>query len=181
MNTTSPAGPPGHGRTPNAADRDWLALACELATLCPPSTTAFSVGAVIVGTDGTEHARGYPREQDPLDHSEESALAKLPASDDRLATATIYSSLKPCAKRVYHCLQHGHHFDETVAFPTQAPHSYKWPERNSMPSTSAIAAPRFRGLATPRKVLDGGHGVFPGALRSKLQSDEIRTGRWDGK
>lgn len=94
-----PAGPPGAGREPNAADRSWLALACELATLCPPSTTAFSVGAVIVAADGTELARGYSREQDPLDHAEEAALAKLQADDPGLSTATIYSSLEPCAKR----------------------------------------------------------------------------------
>lgn len=99
MSTTPSAGAPGVGRKPNTADRDWLALACELAALCPPSTTAFSVGAVIVAADGTELARGYSRESNPHDHAEEGALAKLPAEDARLATATIYSSLEPCAKR----------------------------------------------------------------------------------
>ncbi len=99
MNTSSSTGAPGTGREPNHADRHWLALACELAVLCPPSETAFSVGAVIVAADGTELARGYSRESDPHDHAEEGALAKLPAEDARLATATIYSSLEPCAKR----------------------------------------------------------------------------------
>jgi len=99
MSPTHSADAPGTGRTPNTADRNWLALACELAALCPPSTTAFSVGAVIVAADGTELARGYSRESDPHDHAEEGALAKLPAHDSRLATATIYSSLEPCAKR----------------------------------------------------------------------------------
>lgn len=99
MSTTPSAGAPGTGRKPNPADRHWLALACELAALCPPSETAFSVGAVIVAADGTELARGYSRESDPHDHAEEGALAKLPAEDARLATATIYSSLEPCAKR----------------------------------------------------------------------------------
>lgn len=93
------ANTPGAGREPNTADRAWLALACELAALCPPSTTAFSVGAVIVAADGTELARGYSREDNPLDHAEEAALAKLPAGDPRLGSATIYSSLEPCAKR----------------------------------------------------------------------------------
>ncbi|NEE12986.1 5-amino-6-(5-phosphoribosylamino)uracil reductase, partial [Streptomyces sp. SID7499] len=74
-------------------------LACELASLCPPSATAFSVGAVIVAADGTELARGYSRERNPHDHAEEGALAKLSAGDARLSTATIYSSLEPCAKR----------------------------------------------------------------------------------
>lgn len=102
MSTTpSPASmnAPGAGSSPNAGDRHWLALACELATLCPPSTTAFSVGAVIVAFDGTELARGHSRESDPLDHAEEAALAKLSARDPRLTTATIYSSLEPCSKR----------------------------------------------------------------------------------
>lgn len=100
MSTTpAPAGVPGAGREPSAEDRAWLALACELATLCPPSLTAFSVGAIIVAADGTELARGYSRESDPLDHAEEAALAKLQADDSRLGSATIYSSLEPCAKR----------------------------------------------------------------------------------
>lgn len=99
MSTTPSVGAPGTGREPNSADRNWLALACELAALCPPSETAFSVGAVVVAADGTELARSYSRENDPHDHAEEGALAKLPAEDARLATATIYSSLEPCARR----------------------------------------------------------------------------------
>ncbi|GAA2639600.1 hypothetical protein GCM10010425_49780 [Streptomyces spororaveus] len=102
MNTRhspSSSSAPGIGSSPNAADCRWLALACELAVLCPPSTTAFSVGAVIVASDGTELARGHSRESDPHDHAEEAALAKLPTEDPRLATATLYSSLEPCAKR----------------------------------------------------------------------------------
>lgn len=100
MSTTSPsADAPGTGREPNAADGRWLALACELAALCPPSESAFSVGAVIVAADGTELSRGYSRETDPYNHAEESALAKLPPQDPSLAISTIYSSLEPCAKR----------------------------------------------------------------------------------
>lgn len=91
---------PGTGRLATAADRHWLALACELADRCPPSRTAFSVGAVIVAADGTELARGHSREGgDPVVHAEEAALAKLDAEDPRLAGATVYSSLEPCARR----------------------------------------------------------------------------------
>jgi riboflavin-specific deaminase-like protein len=91
---------PGTGRLPSAADRHWLALACDLAAQCPPSRTAFSVGAVVVAADGTELARGHSREGgDPVVHAEEAALAKLDARDPRLATATVYSSLEPCARR----------------------------------------------------------------------------------
>ncbi|MDQ1027505.1 riboflavin-specific deaminase-like protein [Streptomyces umbrinus] len=90
---------PGTGTVPSAADHRWLALACELAAECPPSRTAFSVGAVVVAADGTELARGYSRESDPVSHAEEAALAKIEQGDPRLATATVYSSLEPCARR----------------------------------------------------------------------------------
>jgi pyrimidine deaminase RibD-like protein len=89
-------------------DRHWLELACELARLCPPSETAFSVGAVIVGADGAELARGFSRETDPKAHAEEAALEKLTASVGAAAPggagepggATIYSSLEPCGRRL---------------------------------------------------------------------------------
>ncbi|MZD08227.1 5-amino-6-(5-phosphoribosylamino)uracil reductase, partial [Streptomyces sp. SID5785] len=91
---------PGTGARATAADRHWLRIACELAGACPPSRTAFSVGAVVVAADGTELARGYSREGgDPVVHAEEAALAKVAPDDTRLAGATVYSSLEPCARR----------------------------------------------------------------------------------
>ncbi|WDV52798.1 dihydrofolate reductase family protein [Streptomyces coeruleorubidus] len=91
---------PGTGPLSVAADHHWLALACELAAQCPPSDTAFSVGAVVVAADGTELARGHSREGgDPVAHAEEAALAKTDPTDPRLAGATVYSSLEPCARR----------------------------------------------------------------------------------
>ncbi|WP_426569213.1 dihydrofolate reductase family protein [Streptomyces canus] len=91
---------PGAGPLPAAADRHWLALACELAADCPPSRTAFSVGAVVVAADGTELARGHSREAgDPVVHAEEAALAKIDPADPRLPTATVYTSLEPCTHR----------------------------------------------------------------------------------
>ncbi|MFE6409071.1 dihydrofolate reductase family protein [Streptomyces sp. NPDC057837] len=91
---------PGTAGLPAAADHHWLALACELAERCPPSDTAFSVGAVVVAADGTELARGHSREGgDPVVHAEEAALAKIDPADPRLAGATVYSSLEPCARR----------------------------------------------------------------------------------
>ncbi|WP_031484475.1 dihydrofolate reductase family protein [Streptomyces bicolor] len=91
---------PGTGVLPSAADRHWLALACDLAAQCPPSETAFSVGAVVVAADGTELARGYSREGgDLVVHAEEAALAKIAPDDPRLASATVYSSLEPCTRR----------------------------------------------------------------------------------
>ncbi len=91
---------PGTGDLPSAADHHWLALACDLAADCPPSETAFSVGAVVVAQDGTELSRGHSREAgDPVVHAEEAALAKLDPADPRLSAATVYTSLEPCTHR----------------------------------------------------------------------------------
>ena len=80
-------------------DERWMRLAIELAWRCPPSDTAYSVGAVIVAADGTELSRGFSREDDPLVHAEESALGKLADGQPRLAGAVIYSTLEPCSQR----------------------------------------------------------------------------------
>jgi diaminohydroxyphosphoribosylaminopyrimidine deaminase / 5-amino-6-(5-phosphoribosylamino)uracil reductase len=97
------ASPPGAP----AGDAHWLAAAIGLSRRCPPSPTAFSVGALLVAADGTVLSAGYSRETDPLDHAEEAALAKVPALAGApgtggrrpLAGATMYSSLEPCAMR----------------------------------------------------------------------------------
>jgi len=59
-----------------AADRRWLRQAIELSRRCPPSSTAFSVGAILVSQSGAMISTGYSRERDPSDHAEETALAK---------------------------------------------------------------------------------------------------------
>ncbi|MGW5191970.1 deaminase [Kribbella sp. NPDC004138] len=83
------------------ADRRWLEETIQLSKKCPPSKTAFSVGAIIVSTDGEVIATGYSREGDPHDHAEETALAKV-EDDPRLLSSTIYTSLEPCSKRSSH-------------------------------------------------------------------------------
>ncbi|HLS78557.1 MAG TPA: dihydrofolate reductase family protein [Nocardia sp.] len=87
-------------RTESIADRDrrFLRRAIALARACPPSATAFSVGAVIVA-DGEVLATGYSRETDEKAHAEEAALDKLDPRDPRLAGATVYSTLEPCSQR----------------------------------------------------------------------------------
>jgi diaminohydroxyphosphoribosylaminopyrimidine deaminase/5-amino-6-(5-phosphoribosylamino)uracil reductase len=81
-------------------DWRWMELAIELAWQGPPSEGAYSVGAVIVGADGTELAHGFSREGgDPHVHAEEAALGKLVPGDPRLAGATVYSTLEPCSWR----------------------------------------------------------------------------------
>ena len=102
---------------PGGPDQRFLRWAVELSRLCPPSASAFSVGAVIVGEDGEVLATGFSREQEDHDHAEEVALRKLasgqlgsaPNTDPRLRHATIYSSLVPCgarASRPVTCVQH---------------------------------------------------------------------------
>ena len=77
-----------------------MRLAVSLARQCPPSDSAFSVGAVIVDAEGAELSRGFSREGgDPLVHAEEAALGKLSPGEPRLAGATIYSTLEPCSQR----------------------------------------------------------------------------------
>ena len=81
-------------------DDRWMRLAVSLARQCPPSATAFSVGAVIVDAAGAELSRGFSREGgDPVAHAEEAALGKLSPGEPRLAGATIYSTLEPCSQR----------------------------------------------------------------------------------
>ncbi|MFD4528391.1 deaminase [Streptomyces sp. NPDC058470] len=80
-------------------DLRWTQRAIDLAALCPPAVGAYSVGAVIVGKDGTELATGYSRATGPHEHAEEVALAQLSDQDPRLAKATIYSTLEPCSQR----------------------------------------------------------------------------------
>jgi pyrimidine deaminase RibD-like protein len=92
--TEHPADVPGR---PDA-DLRWLREAIELSRRCPPSASAFSVGAILVGTDGGVIATGYSRERDPKDHAEEVALARAAAGPE-LAEATLYSSLEPCLAR----------------------------------------------------------------------------------
>jgi pyrimidine deaminase RibD-like protein len=85
-------------------DLRWLAEAIALARRCPPSPTAFSVGAVVVGygrsPNGERLADGWSRRDDPHDHAEEVALRALATREAvEAATVTVYSSLEPCSAR----------------------------------------------------------------------------------
>lgn len=84
------------------ADLRWLREAVELSRRCPPSDSAFSVGAVLVSGGGDVISTGFSRERDPHDHAEEVALAKAAESAGAagLADATMYSSLEPCLRRL---------------------------------------------------------------------------------
>ncbi|MFF4193332.1 hypothetical protein [Nonomuraea sp. NPDC001831] len=56
--------------------RHWLIKAIDLAKQCPHLSTAFSVGAVMVGQQGQEIASGYSRDIDAHVHAEEPALSE---------------------------------------------------------------------------------------------------------
>lgn len=90
------------------SDYRWMRKAIELSYHCPPAQDAFSVGAIVVGKNGDEIARGYSRQNgDPHAHAEETALAKI--TDGQLLDGTIYSSLEPCSRRASRplsCTQH---------------------------------------------------------------------------
>jgi diaminohydroxyphosphoribosylaminopyrimidine deaminase/5-amino-6-(5-phosphoribosylamino)uracil reductase len=80
-------------------DRALLARAVELAGNCPPSDTAFSVGALVVAEGGEVLAEGWSRMQEPHDHAEEAALRSLGPGWRATPGTTVYSSLEPCSAR----------------------------------------------------------------------------------
>jgi diaminohydroxyphosphoribosylaminopyrimidine deaminase/5-amino-6-(5-phosphoribosylamino)uracil reductase len=84
---------------PTDSDLGWLRETIELSRRCPPSASAFSVGAVLVAADGSVIATGYSRELNRRDHAEEVALAGAVESAG-LAGATMYTSLEPCRSRL---------------------------------------------------------------------------------
>lgn len=73
--------------------------AIDLTHRCPHTDQAYAVGAVIVDADNNVISWGYSRESHPKIHAEESALAKLDPDDQRLKSATIYTTLEPCSQR----------------------------------------------------------------------------------
>jgi pyrimidine deaminase RibD-like protein len=79
-------------------DRRFLSQAIELSRSCPPSSAAFSVGAVVVRA-GDVIATGFSREEREDEHAEELALRRAIAAGASLRGVTVYSSLEPCATR----------------------------------------------------------------------------------
>lgn len=75
-----------------------LQLAIMESKKCPPSETAYSVGAIIV-TDKGGVFTGYSRETGGSNHAEEEAIAKALDAGVSLKDATIYSSMEPCSSR----------------------------------------------------------------------------------
>lgn len=85
------------GTNLSARDLELLAAAVALSRNCPPSDTAFAVGAVIATPSGEVVARGHSRMTGPRTHAEEEAIA---ATGDRdLRGTTIFVSMEPCGER----------------------------------------------------------------------------------
>ena len=93
----APDAPAAETKEPAA---DHLARAVTLARFCPPTTRAFSVGAVLVAPDGRVLATGFSRERGPKWHAEEVALAKARERGATVTGATMYSTMEPCGRRL---------------------------------------------------------------------------------
>lgn len=83
----------------HAEDDRWLRKAIALSRRCPPSGSAYAVGAVIVDPSGRQLATGYSRETSPLVHAEQVAVGKLDTAEPLPPGTTIYSSMEPCTSR----------------------------------------------------------------------------------
>jgi diaminohydroxyphosphoribosylaminopyrimidine deaminase / 5-amino-6-(5-phosphoribosylamino)uracil reductase len=74
-------------------------MANALAFLCTPSTSAYSVGAVVADPNGLVLGTGYSRQMDQHDHAEEVALRCARPHRYDLRGAFLYTSLEPCGAR----------------------------------------------------------------------------------
>jgi len=178
LNLPSPLNPrgPGHAMTlaevrrlgqvvlhryllgPDGPDHRFASWAVELSRLCPPSQSAFSVGAVIVAEDGEVLSTGFSREQEEHDHAEEVALRKLGFRDPRLRRATLYSSLVPCGARasrpvtcVRHILTAG---IPRVVFAWREPPLFTDGEGAEQLRAAGVAVTEVPGLAAPARAVN---------------------------
>lgn len=75
-----------------------LRQAIDQAAKCPQSVSAYSVGAVIVASNGDVFT-GFSRETAPNNHAEEEAILKAEKAGVSLQDAVLYSSMEPCSTR----------------------------------------------------------------------------------
>jgi pyrimidine deaminase RibD-like protein len=83
----------------DARDQRLLREAIALSRNAPASNTAFSVGSVIAGADGTILTTGFSRERGAKSHAEQVALEKALELQVDLRGSTLYTSLEPCSER----------------------------------------------------------------------------------
>lgn len=79
-------------------DIECLDRSVMLARYCDSSLSAYSVGSVVVSSDGLELATGYSRERDRYCHAEEAAIGRVHNSV-LLVGASLYTSMEPCSAR----------------------------------------------------------------------------------
>ena len=94
---------------PNSEHKKYLQQAIELSRQCPPSKSAFSVGAILLNAQGIIIGTGYSRERSESDHAEEVAFQKAAEAGKDPSGGTLYSSLEPCGQRASRpicCAQH---------------------------------------------------------------------------
>ena len=75
-----------------------LRQAIHEAAKCPQSDSAYSVGAVIIASNGNIFT-GFSRETAPNNHAEEEAILKAERAGITLQDAVLYSSMEPCSTR----------------------------------------------------------------------------------
>ena len=83
----------------SAVDLVHLSSCVELSRRCPPSPSAYNVGAVLVSPAGGVLATGYSRELPGNTHAEGVALDRAAAAGAPTAGATLYVSMEPCGFR----------------------------------------------------------------------------------
>ncbi|KAH3684695.1 hypothetical protein WICPIJ_004330 [Wickerhamomyces pijperi] len=80
-----------------------MTLALQEAEKCPPTTTAFSVGAVLTTMDGEILSTGFSRELPGNTHAEQNAITKYLEREnvDTLPHGcNIYTTMEPCSLRL---------------------------------------------------------------------------------
>lgn len=84
----------------NVAMQQWIQYVIALSEKCPPSETAFSVGAALVDNNNNLIADGYSRETGTHMHAEEVIFEKIKNKHFDFSKMTLYTSLEPCNTRL---------------------------------------------------------------------------------
>lgn len=80
-------------------DRELMELAFAASARCPPTASAFNVGAVLTDARRVVLATGFSRETGLHEHAEEVAFAKAEALGLETAGGFLYVTLEPCGTR----------------------------------------------------------------------------------
>jgi len=80
-------------------DIELMELAFAEAARCPPSLTAYSVGAVLTTPAREVIVTGFSRETGEQDHAEEAAFKKAHQQQLNVEGAFLYVTLEPCGIR----------------------------------------------------------------------------------